>query len=215
MIGAELKRRREALGITQKEMGELIRANEKVVFCYETSDEFYPKSAARAAEIMEKIEASRNAGKIGGMDLRLARARKGYSIDDISTITGIGRTTIVHLEGSGVGSQDAINTLFAALGVEGPERFDKAFHAAPAKKVRTKRRKQLDTTASDEAKARLLGISYGTYMAYKDTGYLETFKERQATELHRDEGKNIIESNLIGAGSQGHRTVASVNGVKY
>jgi DNA-binding XRE family transcriptional regulator len=217
MIGEHLKRRREALGITREEMGKMIRASERVVAAYEANSETYPLSAARASEHMERIEQSRAAGKISGIEIRLERARKGYTSYDLSALTGFSVTSLVHLEGQNVGSQEMIDAVFAALGMEGAERFDKATCVMPEKLTRSTRGKRLrhrDTTAEDEREARLLGISYGTYMSYKETGYLETFREQQAAALHRDDGKNIIESSIIGAGAAGRRIVASVGSSK-
>lgn len=57
-----------------------------------------------------------------------------------------------------------------------------------------------DTLAADEKAARELGISYGTYCAYRDTGYLKTFiadqEARQQAEAERK--VNVIESNVTG-----------------
>lgn len=217
MIGEWLKRRREALGITREEMGKMIRASENVVIGYESSDSLYPKSAARASEHMERIEQSRAAGKISGIEIRLERARKGYTTYDLSALTGFSVTSLVHLESQNIGSQEMIDAVFAVLGMEEAERFDKATFEVPEKLGRSAKHRRLrhrDTTAEDEAEARLLGISYGTYMSYKETGYLENFREQQAAALHRDDGKNVIESSIIGAGAAGRRMVASVGSSK-
>ena len=60
-----------------------------------------------------------------------------------------------------------------------------------------------DTMALYEKEARELGISYGTYMAYKETGYLETFKrahEKEEKKKKLSKRKDtIIYSNIIGA----------------
>lgn len=60
-----------------------------------------------------------------------------------------------------------------------------------------------DTMALYEKEARELGISYGTYMAYKETGYLEKFKKLHEKEeekrKRRKQKGTIIYSNIIGA----------------
>ena len=53
---------------------------------------------------------------------------------------------------------------------------------------------------ADERAARELGISYGVYCAYKDTGYLKTFiadeeARRQAEAMRK---VNVVESNVTG-----------------
>lgn len=54
----------------------------------------------------------------------------------------------------------------------------------------------VNTMAAEEAEARKLGLSYGMYTAYRDTGYLETYiRNRERGEARN---VNIIESNLIG-----------------
>lgn len=60
---------------------------------------------------------------------------------------------------------------------------------------------------ADERAARLLGLSYGTYCAYRDTGYLETFIEQEAARKQRENKRkvNVIESHLIG-GEKGKKT---------
>ncbi len=55
--------------------------------------------------------------------------------------------------------------------------------------------------AEEAAEAKKLGISYGTYMGYKQTGYLEEFIRRQKKAKLREalgERLNIIGSNIIG-----------------
>ena len=65
---------------------------------------------------------------------------------------------------------------------------------------RAPRIKGPDTMAADERAARELGISYGVYCAYRDTGYLKTFiadeeARRQAEAMRK---VNVVESNVTG-----------------
>lgn len=65
---------------------------------------------------------------------------------------------------------------------------------------RVPRIKRPDTMAADERAARSLGISYGVYCAYRDTGYLDTFvadeeARRQAEAMRK---VNVVESNVRG-----------------
>lgn len=78
-----------------------------------------------------------------------------------------------------------------------------------------KRVKKKDTLAEDERAALSLGISYGVYCAYRDTGYLETFiadeeARRQAEAMRK---VNIIESSVLGAGH--NRRAPSVGAQKF
>lgn len=51
----------------------------------------------------------------------------------------------------------------------------------------------------DAAKAKELGLSYGMYIQYRDTGYLPRYLEQRKAEAARDaEATMIIESGLIG-----------------
>lgn len=47
----------------------------------------------------------------------------------------------------------------------------------------------------DEAEARKLGLSYGVYIGYKETGYLDTYISSRKTETEK---ANIIPSNIVG-----------------
>lgn len=61
-----------------------------------------------------------------------------------------------------------------------------------------------DVLVENERKARELGLSYGTYCVYRDTGYLETYKQQREKQLSQgSRNVNVIESNLVG-GSRGH-----------
>lgn len=64
-------------------------------------------------------------------------------------------------------------------------------------------REYVNTMAAEEAEARKLGLSYGMYTAYRDTGYLETYVRNREREEARD--VNIIESNLV-EGRRGGKT---------
>lgn len=66
---------------------------------------------------------------------------------------------------------------------------------AGAKFTRPENKDYVNTMAVEEAEARKLGLSYGMYTAYRDTGYLETYIRNREREEVRD--VNIIESNFI------------------
>lgn len=55
-----------------------------------------------------------------------------------------------------------------------------------------------DKLAKNAAKAKELGLSYGTYMAYLETGYLDEYIERRKN-APNDENCNVIVS-CIGGG---------------
>ena len=57
--------------------------------------------------------------------------------------------------------------------------------------------------ADENAEAKKLGISYGLYMAYKETGYLETFIKTQEKYLDRDKDCNVIVSSIGSASANG------------
>lgn len=52
----------------------------------------------------------------------------------------------------------------------------------------------------DAAEAKRLGLSYGTYMGYKATGYLEEYVRRKKKEDFRKalSKENVIASKIIG-----------------
>lgn len=51
-----------------------------------------------------------------------------------------------------------------------------------------------------EVEARELGLSYGEYIAYRDTGYLEKYKQIKKRLDEEKEGMaNIYHSNIIGS----------------
>lgn len=52
------------------------------------------------------------------------------------------------------------------------------------------------TIAENNARARELGLSYGTYMSYFESGYLETYIKLRNKYIERDKGKNIIASAI-------------------
>lgn len=66
----------------------------------------------------------------------------------------------------------------------------------------SKREPHVNTMAAEEAEARKLGLSYGTYIAFRDTGYLDTYIKGRETKKRKN--VNIIESNLS-AGSSGRK----------
>ena len=151
-----------------------------------------------------------------GETVKAARLAKGISVAKLAEIVDYDTATIWKIEHGDNPSYESAKVICEALELEYP--FDGFRHqrkwlreAASARtgarldaKIKAKEKpKRKDTTAKDAAEARLLDISYGTYIAYKETGYLETFKRQQAKD--RDKGKNIIESNVIGAGNTGRR----------
>ncbi len=64
-----------------------------------------------------------------------------------------------------------------------------------------------DAVDRDAKEARALGISYGEYCAYRDTGYLGTFIKRETARKRRESKRkvNVIESHIIG-GEKGKKT---------
>ena len=66
----------------------------------------------------------------------------------------------------------------------------------------------VNTMAAEEAEARKLGLSYGMYTAYRDTGYLETYIRNREWEETR--AVNVIESNLV-EGRRGGKTHLSAS----
>lgn len=151
-----------------------------------------------------------------GETVKAAREAKGLMMRELAARAGISGATVTYIEHeTGSTTYEVAEAICEALEISYP--LDGFKHRAkyimlhPPKKAdaknedtaRVMRHKHKDTTAQDAAEARLLGISYGTYIAYKETGYLETFKKQQAKD--RDAGKNIIESNVIGAGNTGRR----------
>lgn len=76
-----------------------------------------------------------------------------------------------------------------------------------------KRVKKKDALVEDEAAARALGLSYGTYCAYKATGYLETYIEQAEKAAKRNKHANIVESSVLGAGH--NRRALSVGAQKF
>ena len=57
-----------------------------------------------------------------------------------------------------------------------------------------------DEFNADVREAKRLGITYGVYKGYKDTGYLETFRNYHDRQLRENGGRkgNIIYSNIVG-----------------
>lgn len=140
---------------------------------------------------------------------KATRLAKGMTAAKLAELIDYDPATISGIEHGDNPSYESAEAICKVLGIEYPldgfKHQRKWLHKKgrgvgrinPIKAKEKPKRK--DTTAEDEAEARLLGISYGTYIAYKETGYLETFKKQQKTD--RDKGKNIIKSNLIGAGN--------------
>lgn len=64
----------------------------------------------------------------------------------------------------------------------------------------------------DVEEAEKYGLSYGVYVAYKESGYLNEYIERlKASRRKRTEIGNVIESNLIGAGSKSKHSLLEGN----
>lgn len=68
-----------------------------------------------------------------------------------------------------------------------------------------------DTLAENEAAARELDLSYGVYMGYCESGYIDTYRK-----MHRNQQKragkrkrreNVIESGIIGTASGFHKVI--------
>lgn len=70
--------------------------------------------------------------------------------------------------------------------------------------------KRPDTLAKDEAEARALGLSYGEYMGYRDTGYLETYIA--GLKKKKPETGNIIEPNICGSSRVGKKRAGRMMG---
>lgn len=63
-----------------------------------------------------------------------------------------------------------------------------------------------DQIARDEAEARKLGLSYGVYSAYKESGYLEKYLLQKIREAEKPkENITVINSNIIGAAGKGQK----------
>lgn len=150
-----------------------------------------------------------------GETVKAARLAKGISATKLAEIVDYDTATMWKIEHGDNPSYESAKAICEALELEYPldgfrhqrkwlrEAATRTRARLDAKLKAKEKPKRKDTTAQDAAEARLLNISYGTYIAYKETGYLETFKKQQAKD--RDKGKNIIESNLIGAGNMGRR----------
>lgn len=212
-MSLNIKARRKALGLSAEELAKLIGLQGTYIIAEIEKEEVprcYSEHLRAADEILERLETDKETGTIDGMAIRLARVRKGLSHGKLGKMLGIGGASISRLELYNRCNPVNLTKVLKVLGMEGQETKFKSLKVPL--RVGTPRLQQIkykpgrtrpDTTAAEVAEARLLNISYGTYIAYKETGYLETFKKQQAKD--RDKGKNIIESNLIGAGNMGRR----------
>lgn len=210
-MSLNIKARRKALGLTREDMAGLIGLQGTCIIAEIEKDEVpgcYKMHLEAADSALERLEDDKEAGMIDGMTIRLARIRKGLSQGTLGSMIHMGGGSISRLEAYNRCNLTSLTKVLNALGLEGQEaKFRELKMPMLAGKARLHTLKYIskhsrpDTTAEDEAEARLLNISYGTYIAYKETGYLETFKRLK----DRDAGKNIIESNLIGAGNMGRR----------
>lgn len=88
--------------------------------------------------------------------------------------------------------------------------FDWDVSGLPGYKAKAEKK---DLLAETERKARELGLSYGTYCAYKATGYLETYIEQAEKAAKRNKHANIVESSVLGAGH--NRRAPSVGAQKF
>ena len=72
---------------------------------------------------------------------------------------------------------------------------------------KTPKRVQLkypDTLAENEAAARELGLSYGMYMGFCESGYIDTYRKmyrNQQKRVGKKRRENVIESGIIGTAS--------------
>lgn len=66
-----------------------------------------------------------------------------------------------------------------------------------------------DTLAENEAAARELGLSYGVYMGYCESGYIDTYRKmyrnQQKRAGKRKRRENVIKSGIIGTASGFHK----------
>ncbi len=61
------------------------------------------------------------------------------------------------------------------------------------------RQKPKKSLADYEREARRVGLSYGQYMAYLQSGYLDTYLANRMQKKGTGEKVNVIQSNIIGA----------------
>lgn len=71
------------------------------------------------------------------------------------------------------------------------------------KNARIRKQKRIGVQLDkDAAEAKRLGLSYGMYIAYKESGYLKTYERRLKREQKAaKQPANIIESSIVGAGN--------------
>lgn len=65
-----------------------------------------------------------------------------------------------------------------------------------------------DTLAENEAAARELGLSYGMYMGYCESGYIDIYRKmyrNQQKRVGKKRRENVIESGIIGTASGFHK----------
>ena len=146
-------------------------------------------------------------------EIRAERKKQGLTIRDVATITGLSKTKTNNIEiGIRVKRKD-VDKVLKALGIpatskdiedieqeeyfvgkkrERPVRYERKEKARP-------RPAYADTLALDNKEAARLGLSYGEYMAKKETGTLELYKRQQAQLAECDRKANIIQSHIGGA----------------
>lgn len=146
-------------------------------------------------------------------EIRAERKKQGLTIRDVAAITGLSKTKTNNVEiGIRVKRKD-VDKVLRALGIlatskdiedieqeeyyvgkkrERPVRYERKEKARP-------RPVYADTLALDNKEAARLGLSYGEYMAKKETGMLEIYKRQQAQLAERDSKANIIQSHIGGA----------------
>ena len=146
-------------------------------------------------------------------EIRAERKKQGLTISDVAAITGLSKTKINNIElGVRVKRKD-VDIVLKAFGipatskdiedVEQEEYFIGKKRERPARYERKEKARPrpvyADTLALDNKEATRLGLSYGEYMAKKETGTLEMYKRQQEQLAERDSKANIIQSHIGGA----------------
>lgn len=81
--------------------------------------------------------------------------------------------------------------------------------------VERNRKKRKDWAIDHDAvKAKELGLSYGMYIQYRDTGYLPRYLEQRKAAARRDKDAAVIVSDSIRAGSHGSARTAGIGATK-
>lgn len=164
-------------------------------------------------------------------EIRAERKRQGLTIKDVATITGLSKTNVNNIEVGIRSKRKDADKVLKALGiqatskdiedVEQEEYYIGRKYIKPCKTEheRTTWHKHArdtrphpvypDTLAIDNKEAARLGLSYGEYMAKKETGTLEQYKRQQEQLAKRDSKANIIQSHIDGSPGARKATNAS------